>query len=234
MATPARHHRAPRQRNVPLIVGLVVGAVLLVAFGAFALVASMKSGTPASNPVAAPTTARSTTPSPRPTGIDPTDLGTTKATPTASSSSTSTPTFQPKPLNFGNGSGCDTGTNFAARLEAPVSGANATFKGTACLKKGESIWAFNFNMENSLYFLVSGKADKPAPIVSSSGVWNWTDKKVDSNTVVNFIFANQTCSDWIAGQDPNSDFANQIVLNNIQQHGCQVASYLQVGTPSGN
>jgi hypothetical protein len=229
-------HRAPQPRNTALIVAASIVGVLIVLFGGIALALSMQSGKPASNtaPLASPSrTVLPTTTSPTPTGIDPTDLGTTSPTATTSTSAPTTPP-QPKPLNTGNGSGCDLGKDFQAQLQTPVSGTNATFQGTSCLKKGQSIWAFNFNMGNSLYFLVSGKSDKFAPIVEKSSVWTWTDKNVDSNTVVNFVIADQTCSDWIAGQDPNNDFNNQIVLNNINQHHCQVVAYQQITAPAGN
>lgn len=232
-------HRASN-RNVPLIVGLAAAAVLIVVFGAIALASSMSSGPVSDRTVAAPASTAPETTTPTPTGIDPTDLGTTapSSTATTSESASATPPA-PQPLNTGNGSGCDVGKNFQAQLQVPTSGP-AKFKGTACLKKGQSIWAFNFQMDNSLYFLVSGKSDKPAPIVGTSDVWNWTDSTADTNTVVNFVLADTTCSDWIAGQDPNSDFGNQIVLNNLQKINepghphCQVIAYQQLNAPTGN
>jgi hypothetical protein len=240
---PAPAHRTPRRKpSVPVIVGLSVAAVLIVVFGAIALASSMSSGPVSDRKVAAPASSEppTTQPTPTPTGIDPTDLGSTPSTAATSESSSATPSAPaPKPLNTGNGSGCDVGKNFQAQLQTPVSGP-PKFKGTACLKKGQSVWAFNFQMDNSLYILVSGKSDKPAPIVDASGVWNWTDSKADTNTVVNFVLADKTCSDWIAGQDPNNDFGNQIVLNNLQkinepgQPHCQVIAYQQLTTPAGN
>lgn len=234
-------HRAQEPRNTALIWAVSIAAALVLVFGGIALALSMQSK-PASNtaPLASPTrTVQPTTTSTNPGGIDPTDLGTPTPTATASTSASATPP-QPKPINTGNGSGCDVGKDFQAQLQTPVSGNTATFKGTACLKKGQSIWAFNFQMDNSLYFLVSGRTDKPAPIVDASKSWTWTDKNVDTNTVVNFVLADQKCSDWIAGQDPNNDFNNQIVLNDLQKINepgrphCQVIAYQQVNAPAGN
>jgi hypothetical protein len=234
MSRPA--HRAPRRLTGPMIAAICAAGALLLTFILVLAVGGNGNSSPAGN--GTPTTATGPVPtppgtSPSPTGIDPTNLD---ETPTESASpSTATATVQataatPKPLNTGNGSGCDVGTKFQAQLlkETVDRNVGAEFKGTVCLKKNESIWAFNFDMNRSLYILASGKTDKPAPIVADSGVWSWNDFEVDSDTIVNFVLADGTCSNWIAGQDPNADFGNRIVLNDVQRNGCQVIAYKQI------
>lgn len=99
--------------------------------------------------------------------------------------------------------------------------------GTACLKKGQSIWAFNFVADEGLYYLVTPNAHDAKPIITKSGVWSWTDR-ITGEVTVNFVLADGQCADWIKGQDPNADKGDRIVLNDINRNNCKMVAYQTV------
>lgn len=226
MTRPA--HSANRHQSIALV---AIVATALVVLASCALVGilllfspsgqsdNIANQTPAppslapSTPVAA---SASATPSP---SVDPSVVA------TASSPA-------PKPLATGNGSGCDVGKTFQVKLREDTVDrtVGANFHGTACLKRGQTVWAFNFDNTRGLYILASGKMLTPAPVITKKGIWSWTDFEVDTNTTVNFVLANSTCASWLRGQDPNDDFGGRIVLNNIQRNGCRVIATQDITT----
>lgn len=148
------------------------------------------------------------------------------------------PTNTPSPFPTGDGSGCDLGRIFTIHVQSYLveRDAGAVFSGTACLKNGDQILAFDFDPEDELFYLDTDE-NNTAAIVSSSGVWTWTDAPignegagVSSDTTlasgdsqfVYFVLADTACQKWVSGQSPNDD--GDIVLNNIKQHNCKVAS----------
>ena len=223
MTSNSGHTSHRKRRNyAPLIAGLSVAAAVLLLV--VTLMITSGRGNNANSTAGSSTLAPSTAPaftatppatpsespsaSPSPTGTDPTDLS---STPPA----TKVPTIDSKICEKKNP------PKFTAVLtsDEPVNvSEGAKFLIAPCLKKGESIWIFNFMTGEELYILDTS--------TSKSGVQSYTDK-ITGDVVVNFVLGNKACSAWIAGQDRNADYGNRIVLNdNLTSHaGCTVLSY---------
>jgi len=224
MASPGRPSGSGSNNRSLLIVCAILAALVLLGGGTAAILLSQdKSSSTAqevptadnTTPVVPVQTTTSTAPSapssstpPTPPGTDPTDLS---STPPPSKA----PTIDSKICAKKN----PPKLTVVLTSDEPVDvSQGAKFLIAPCLKKGESIWIFNFTSGDELYILDTH--------TSKSGVQPYTDK-ITGDVTVNFILADTNCAEWIAGQDPNADYGSRIVLNDnlIHHPGCKLVSY---------
>lgn len=132
---------------------------------------------------------------------------------------------------------CGTKPTFTAKVKDDhVNGDEGPeFSGTACLPAGHSVYAFDKDSGDGLYYMVTvDDTNTNGPIITKSGNWDFQESNIgdpgdqDKLTTVTFVLANRGCRDYL--NTVNTDEDDTLVLTGTQvtSHGCKIVSGVKV------